>query len=279
MSHGDAGPDDPMALNPVKDRLARGEIALGLTVRLTRSAEIARLARATGHDFLRIDAQHASFNVETIAGIAQSALACGVAALVRVRGVDDPDVGRLLDAGTSGIVFPDVQTAEQAQRAVAAARFPPRGTRSFGGGYPQFDYRSVGSADAMPILDEGTLVVCMVESREGIGNVAEIAAVDGVDVVHVGMNDLLASLGKPGRFDDPELAAALERTVSAASAHGVFVGCGGTPSVEVQADVVRRGVRLLTTRADVDFMLDAASRWVTDLRHELAVDAPRAVPT
>ncbi|MES2712394.1 MAG: aldolase, partial [Pseudomonadota bacterium] len=78
--------------NPVLRNLRAGKPAFGMSVRMTRSADIARIARATGHDFLFIDTQHAIFDIETIAHIAQTALAIGVAPVVRVRGVDDPDI-------------------------------------------------------------------------------------------------------------------------------------------------------------------------------------------
>src|SRR6202008_4163960 len=129
----------PPLNNGVKRRTLAGGVALGMTVRLGRSPDIARIAKATGHDFLFIDGQHSIFNLETISNIAHTALAIGVAPFVRVRGVDDPDVSLLLDNGVTGIVYPDVETAVQARRAVAPCRFPPRGKRSVAGGYPHFD--------------------------------------------------------------------------------------------------------------------------------------------
>src|ERR1700680_5131540 len=83
-------------VNPVKERMRAGDVALGITVRMGRSAEIAHIAKATGHDFIFIDVQHSIFNLETIAHMAHTALAIGVAPLVRVRGVNDPDVSLLL---------------------------------------------------------------------------------------------------------------------------------------------------------------------------------------
>src|SRR5215470_9234267 len=98
----------PALVNLVKQRLKAGDVSLGMPVRLSRSADVARIARATGHDFIFIDVQHAIYNVETIANLANVCLALGIAALVRVRNIEDPDVSMLLDNGVSGIVFPDV---------------------------------------------------------------------------------------------------------------------------------------------------------------------------
>src|SRR5256885_7366246 len=110
-------PANPLeAKNPVKERMRAGDVALGLIVRLARSGDIARIAKTTGHDFIFIDRQHALFTLETIGHIAQTALGCGVAPLVRVRSCDDPDTAVILDNGATGIVFPDVGSAADAQR-------------------------------------------------------------------------------------------------------------------------------------------------------------------
>ena len=126
---------------------------------------------------------------------------------MRVCRPDDPDTSVLLDNGVTGIVFPDISTAGEAQRAVNRARFPPLGRRLVAGGYAIFDYRPMSTADVMPALQENTLVVCMIGTRAGVDNIDAIAAVEGVDVIHVGANDLLTALGKPGQFGDPEGAA------------------------------------------------------------------------
>lgn len=255
--------------NPVRALMRAGGAALGINVRLARSPDIARLAKSTGHHFLFIDVQHAIFDLETIAAMAQTALAIGIAPLVRVRSVEDPDVAVLLDSGVAGIVFPDVNTAVEARRAVERCRFPPLGRRSVAGGYPQFDFRAVPVAAATAALDAATLVVCMVETAEGLANLEDIAAVPGVDVVHIGANDLLASLGRPGQFDDLVVVEAMDRAVAATARHGAFAGCGGNRDVARQAASIRRGVRFLTTQSDIGFLAAAANAWTSGLRKAL----------
>jgi 2-keto-3-deoxy-L-rhamnonate aldolase RhmA len=258
--------------NPVKAKLASGGVALGIGVRLVRSAEIARIARATGHDFLFIDLQHSLFGLETVGHLAQAALALGVAPLARVRSVHDGDVQALLDNGVAGIVYPDVNTVEDARRAVAAVRFAPLGRRSVTGGYPQFDFRAVPPSEALPAVEAATLLVLMVETPEGVANIDAIAAVPGVDVVHVGMNDLLTSMGRPGRYDDPELQDALDRVLAACRANGRAFGCGGQRDPAAQAAMVRRGARFLTTQTDIGLLSAGAAAWTRGIRE--ALDAP-----
>jgi staphyloferrin B biosynthesis citrate synthase len=253
-------------LNPVKELLKAGKVALGMNVRLIRSGDIARLAKTTGHDFIFIDAQHSVFNVETIGHIAQVALGIGIAPLVRVRSCDDPDTQVLLDNGVTGIVFPDISTAAEARRAVDRAKYPPIGKRSVGGGYPIFDFRPMSTAQVVPALQENTLVACMIETREGLENVDEIAAVDGVDVIHVGSNDLLTALGKPGAFGCPEHIAALDRVIAAALKHGKVPGVGGDRNLARQAEFIRKGARFITTNSEIAFILAEGTRVTSELR-------------
>jgi 2-keto-3-deoxy-L-rhamnonate aldolase RhmA len=255
--------------NPVMDRIRAGEPALGMTVRMGHSGDIVRIAKATGHDFIFIDVQHSLYNPETIGQMAQVALGCGIAAQVRVRSVDDPNVSLYLDNGATGIIFPDVNNAADAQRGVDAAKFGPVGKRSVCGGYPHFDYRAVPLTQSVPALNEAAMVICMIETVEGLNNVEAIAAVKGVDVIHVGSNDLLVNMGKPGKFDDPEIVAAQERCIAAARAHGKFAGIGGNRDVERQAAAVRKGCLYVTTQTDIGFLSAAAGAWTKGVRDAL----------
>lgn len=256
--------------NPVIERMRAGGVSLGMIVRLARSGDIARIAKATGHDFIFIDAQHSLFSVETIGHIAQTALGIGVAPLVRVRSCDDPATPVILDNGATGIVFPDVNTAEQAQRAVNACKFPPIGTRSVSGGYPNFNFRPVPIAQAAAALNDSTLVVCMIETKEGLANAEAIAAVDGVDVIHVGCNDLLTAMGLPGKFGCPEIVTAIERVIAAAGKHGKFAGLGGERDLARQQAFIKSGVRFVTTQTDIGFLMAAATARTAEIRKALA---------
>jgi 2-keto-3-deoxy-L-rhamnonate aldolase RhmA len=252
--------------NAAKDRMNAGEVALGLIVRLARSGEIARIAKMTGHEFIFIDAQHALFSLETIGHIAQTAIGCGVTPIVRIRSFDDPDTPRLLDSGVMGIVVPDVDTAEQARRAVEICKFAPLGKRSVSGAYSILDFRPEPLDDTIRLLNDTTLVVCMIETREGLENMDEIAAVDGVDVLHIGCNDLLVELGKPGAFGCPEIMHAISRLIVTCRRHGKFAGLGGDKDLERQGRMIRDGIRFVTTQSDIAYLSAAASRRTQALR-------------
>src|SRR3954454_16909879 len=111
---------DVLVRNSLKERLARGEVASSMTVRLKRSAEIAQLAKSADFDSLYVDLEHSSLSLETTSAICCAALACGIAPFVRVPQLEL--VQRVLDGGALGIIVPDVRTATQAREAVKAAK-------------------------------------------------------------------------------------------------------------------------------------------------------------
>jgi staphyloferrin B biosynthesis citrate synthase len=250
----------------LKARMTAGQVALGMVIRLSRTGDIARIAKSSGHDFIFIDAQHAMFTLERISDIVQTALGCGIVPLVRVRSCRDPNVPVILDGGAAGIVFPDVNTAAEARHGVLTTRFAPIGRRSVTSTYPAFDYRPTPLHEVMQRLNDYTLLVCMIETVEGLENVEEIAAIEGVDVLLVGLADLLVDMGKPEALSDPAALQAVERVAAAARAHGKIVGVGGDADMTRQEAFIRLGVRFIPTRTDDGFLITEASRFVRSLR-------------
>jgi staphyloferrin B biosynthesis citrate synthase len=257
-------------IHPLKALFNAKKVALGMLVRLARSGDIARIAKTTGHDFVMVDAQHAAYNLETVAHIAQVALAIGIAPLVRVRSCDDPNTQVMLDCGVTGIVFPDVNNAAEAKRAVDRARFPPRGRRSVAGAYPMYDFRPMAMTDTVASIEANTLVACMIETQEGLDNIEEIAAVEGIDVIHVGSNDLLTGMGKPGTFGSKEHMAALDLVLAAAKKHGKVAGVGGDRNLQRQCELIAKGAQFLTTNSDIAFLSAEATRVAGELRKAIA---------
>lgn len=252
--------------NPVRARIAQGGVALGLIVRIVRSAEIVTVAKASGHDFLFLDTQHAAFDRETVAALVLAARMAGIAALVRLRSPADADAALYLDAGAAGVIVPDVNTADEARDIVRRCRFAPRGARSLPGPLVQDGYRPSAPAEAMRRADAETLIVAMIENAEGVANAGSIAAVDGIDVLHVGCVDLLLSLGRPGEMGCPEMSAAIDAIAAAAQAHGRILGIGGDRDPVRRAGYIRQGARFMTTDLDVTVLLETMTARVAALR-------------
>lgn len=252
--------------NAVKDKLAADQLVLGLSIRIVRTPDAAKIAKATDHDFLFIDMEHSALSFESVVDMSVAALDTGITPIVRVIGHDHWHCSRVLDCGAMGVVVPHIDNAAQAKRAVDACKYPPIGHRSMSAGFPHFDYQTVAPADAARMHNENILVAVMVETEEAINNVDEIAATEGVDVVHVGTNDLLAEIGLAGQFDHPRVAQMYEKVIAACKRHGKHAGLGGVRDPQLCKRYLKMGFRFMTTNSDLAFLLAGAGQRAAELR-------------
>src|SRR6185436_12868783 len=227
--------------NSVKEKLQRGEVVASITVRLVPTVEVVRIAKTAGFDSLYIDLEHSSFWMETTSQLCIMALEAEVPAFVRVPANTPEYISRVLDGGALGVIAPGVSSAKEARAVVAAAKYPPVGARGLSGGLPQLGYRSVPAAQALPALNAATMVIVQFESAASLAAMDEIVAVDGVDMVMIGTNDLMADLGIAGEFDHPKVRDAYERTIAACRKRGKHVGVGGLAS---RPDLVEQYVKM-----------------------------------
>ncbi|MFC9335960.1 HpcH/HpaI aldolase/citrate lyase family protein [Arthrobacter sp. NPDC057009] len=251
----------PVLRNNVKDKLAKGETVYSMTVRLVRTVDIASIAHTAGFDSVYIDMEHSSFSLEAAGQICMACNHLGVTPLVRVPGLDPAFIARVMDSGAMGIIVPDVESADQARALVRAVKHAPLGERSLAGAAPQLNYRTYPPADVVRVLDETSMVVAMIESQTGLDAVEEIAAVDGLDMILVGANDLSVGLGIAGQMDHPKVHDAYMRVIKACQANGVSVGIGGLGG---WPDLIRQylemGAGYVSTGNDITFLSSAAAQ-------------------
>ncbi|WP_175428195.1 HpcH/HpaI aldolase family protein [Rhodococcus pyridinivorans] len=253
--------------NRVRDTLRRGEVATVLSIRLVRTPEIVLLARAAGFDGVFVDLEHSTIASDAVSHISLTALAAGLTPLVHVRSAYSESIGPCLDGGALGIIVPHVDSAQEGRAAVAAARYPPRGNRGVSSALPFFDFRSISSDTATAAVDMATLVIAMIESQEALDNVDEIAALDGVDVLMIGANDLTADLGVPGDYGGHLAQAAFRRVIGAAEAAGRFAGVGGVPAESGELrDLVQAGARFVSAGVDLRHLGRAITSWNDHVR-------------
>ena len=245
--------------NATLAKLKDGRVALGVIVKLHAGVEMAKIAKACDHDFLFIDMQHGGMSIESTIALCNASLDTGVTPLVRVPMSDASVATRVLDNGAMGIIVPNVETAEHARATVKNCRFAPLGKRSVGAGYPQLGYAPYGSTEAIRLLEAQTMIVAMVESGRGIENAMEIAAVPGIDVVHIGSNDLLTEMGLSSEMGKEKHFALAQRVLDACRKHGKIFGIGGVRVPELQSRFISMGARMLTTNSDIAFLMSALS--------------------
>ena len=188
------------------------------------SPAVAERLASVGYDYICLDVQHGLLDYPGILhGLtAVAAAGTGAAGIVRVLPDDPAGIGRVLDAGARGVIVPLVSTAEQAAAAVAACRYPPAGRRSLG---PVRSGLTIGPG--LRAADEQVACIVMIETADGLRNVAEISAVPGVDALYVGPSDLSIALGNEdpaAGWARPEFPRALAEIRAAAEAAGI--GCG-----------------------------------------------------
>lgn len=256
--------------NNVKNRLANNEVAVSMVVRTVQSIEIAGIARACGFDTLYVDLEHCAFSLETTGQICMAGLLAGVTPFVRVPGYGPEFVSRTLDAGALGVIAPHIGSAADAAEVVRNAKFAPLGTRSVTVGIPHLGFVNWPAEDARRAMNAATTVVVMIETRDGLDHVDEIAAVDGVDILLVGTNDLCADLGIDGQFEHALVKDAYHRVIAACQKHGKAAGVGGLASrPKLMEEFVRAGARYVSSGSDLSFLLAGAKDRADTIRSYL----------
>jgi 4-hydroxy-2-oxoheptanedioate aldolase len=253
--------------NPVKEKLARGEVVASMTVRIVPGVEIVRIAKSAGFDTLYIDLEHSSLSMQATSQISIMALEAGIPAFVRVPANTPEYISRVLDGGALGVIAPGVRSAEEARAVVAAAKYPPLGERGLAPGLPHLQYRSFPAAEALPAMNDAIMVIVQFESAAALAAMEEIVAVPGVDMVMIGTNDLLADLGLPGQYDHPKVDEAYSKTIKTCRAHGKHVGIGGFGSrTDLVEKYLKMGARYVSTGTDLAFLIAECAKRAKQVR-------------
>jgi 4-hydroxy-2-oxoheptanedioate aldolase len=251
-----------MATNPIREIWAGNRPAFGLWSVMpgTTGAEI--LAKA-GADYVCVDQQHGVIDYGSMAPMFQAIRAGGAAPITRVLSNDPFLIMKALDAGSWGVIVPLVNSAEDAARAVSACRYPPQGIRSFG---PVLAADVIGSRDPEALGGE-VLCLVMVETREALERVGEIAATPGLDGVYIGPSDLALSLGLPPTLEimEGEHAEAVERIREACHRNGIAAGIH-SPSGEWARRHAQAGFDLITVASDAPLLRAAAGQEMATAR-------------
>lgn len=207
--------------HPVRAKLEAGEAVAAVTI-TTNNLDAAALAATLGFDFLWVEMEHSPITLETLRAIVLATRGLPAAVFARVPVVELWTAKRAMDQGVSGVIFPFCSTPELARRAVQACRYPPVGLRGCGPGLAQFTWpEQSGYHDS---ADKNIITVAVIEQREAVEQIDEIAATPGLDVLFIGTADLSFSYGFRGRQGDAVLEDAIGKIVAAGKRHGKFLG-------------------------------------------------------
>lgn len=249
----------------LKNRLRAGERLLGTMVTTFANVDIAKLLLRAGFDFFIMDCEHGCFTTREVADVVAVARGVGMPALVRIPEMRREHALKFMELGASGLLLPNVESAEQARMLVDCTKYAPLGHRGVSLSRPHTDFRKVTGADYMPAANEETILLCQIESRKGVQHIDEILSVEGIDVALIGPNDLTQDYGKLDRFDDPEIVEAIGSVVRAAKAHGKFSGAHFGAAAPL-LPWIRAGMQMNMWNSDSGLLLAGAVAGLPALR-------------
>jgi 2-keto-3-deoxy-L-rhamnonate aldolase RhmA len=214
-----------MAKFALKEKLRAGECVYGTMLTECLTPELAPLMAAAGLDFFIIDTEHSPATFQEVEALCRAGRSANIAPLVRITDNEYHLIARTMDCGAAGVVAPRINSAAEAERVVAAVKYPPRGRRGYGIRGILNDFQPLTPPQAMAKTDEESIVIVQVESGEAIDDLPNTVKVPGIDATMVGPNDLSISLGLAGEFGNPKFNEAMERIAKACKGSPVAAGC------------------------------------------------------
>src|SRR4051794_19750157 len=270
-----------MRANHALRRLRAGEPSVGTWLALP-SPEAAEFVSTLGFDWLVVDTEHSAVDIRTLSQMFGMIAAHGVAPMVRIPWNQPENFKRVLDAGAWGIVVPMVNSREEAEQAVQATRFPPRGIRSVGGSMPAVRFGTSG-ADYLKNADDEILLVLQIEHIDGVEHADEILSVPGVDACFIGPNDLAASmgigLGVPLESDNEKLNEAIAEIRAACVRNSVAPGIHTSGAAGINQRI-GEGFQFLAMASELKYLLAGLKddlgqlNWSVSDRDEMPGPAP-----
>jgi len=251
-----------------KEQLRSGQPKFGLFIN-SHSPTVTEQLAHSGYDWLLIDTQHGPMDSITLSAMLAAVTSGGAKSMVRVGGAHDRSgIQQALDLGADGVLIPYINTAEEARHAVSCCRYPTAGTRSVY--FPQRCTNKAGLLGYVPNANKEIVVALQVETASCIQNIEAIAAVDGVDLLFLGQNDLCMSMGLfekyvfPEMYTSPELGAATTSLIEAAQKHGKILGLFlfGTDRV---GEFLDKGFTFISIGNDLHHVLTQAGAYVQNM--------------
>ena len=244
--------------NVTKLKILKKQLSLGVGIRQSRTVDIAKIMKTCGYDWLFIDLEHNSMDIDIATQISVAAQDTGITPIVRVPGFEHYHATRVLDCGAQGIVFPHVDDKKTAEKLVSNCLFPPKGHRSMTGLLPQLDFKKYPVGEVSKIINDDIIIVVMLETPLAIKNVEEIASVSGIDVLLIGTNDLCMEMGIPGQFDHERIKMAYKAVIEACDKNNILPGMGGVYNETLMREYIDLGMKFVLSGSDLSFLIQAA---------------------
>lgn len=243
----------------LKEKLTNNEITFGSWITIGHPA-IAEILAFAGFDWLTIDMEHSAITLAEAQSLIQTIELSGCTPLVRVGSNDPVIIKRVMDAGSHGVIVPQVNSVQEAKQAVDAVKYPPKGER--GVGLARAQGYGINFEEYKEWNDNNSVVIVQIENILGVDNLEEIITVEGIDGFIVGPYDLSASLGVPGEFEHPKYLKAIEKINSVINNDSkIAAGFHVVPlEPEMVKDKIEEGYSFLAYSLDSLFIADYARK-------------------
>ncbi|WP_119391345.1 HpcH/HpaI aldolase family protein [Taklimakanibacter lacteus] len=249
--------------NLLKQRLGRGEKLFGSWI-ATGNATNVEILGHSGFDYLLIDLEHGQGEISDLIAMLRAAETTGTPCVVRVPWNDPVTLKRVLDAGVDSVMIPMIENEDEAKAAVRACRYPPLGSRGYAA--PLVRASTFGAvSDYIHRAADNLLIILQIESAGAVAQARTISAVDGVDIVFIGVNDLAGSIGRLEQLDHPDVRALVKQAETAIQASGRWLGTVPSAGASWQ-ELFDAGYQFVPVASDTGLLRDAAFASVREQR-------------
>lgn len=253
--------------NDIKARLKKGEHVLGTMINQFENPEIAKILKVCGFDYFIIDCEHGCFDYGSVAKILAMARETGVCGMVRVPEAKREVILKYMEMGAGGLMLPNAETAEHAEKLVEYSKYYPLGNRGVSLLRPATGFEKIDNvADYMKKVNEETVLIVQVESPTAVRNIDKMLGVEGIDAAFIGPNDLTQTMGIMGQYDHPDYIAAVEYVIKVAKEKKKFAGIQ-TMQPQALKPWVSKGMSLNLYANDVVLMMSAAREGIAAIKN------------
>ncbi|MFZ5644732.1 MAG: HpcH/HpaI aldolase family protein [Bacillota bacterium] len=250
----------------VRSLLESGKKAIGVFIMYPFDTGV-EVLKFAGVDFAIYDLEHEQLTISELLPMIRTSDACGMAAMVRVPDVnDESSIKKALDIGASGIMVPGVSNAEQARKAVSYSKYAPQGERGFCPFVRSNEYGFFADADYYRRKNDEVVVTIIIESIEGVKNMEEIVAVDGIDVVTMGAYDLSCALGIPGQVTHPSVMQTMQDCITLCGKYGKYFLGGAFKPEDIEIYRNYENVVLIITVSPIHILYNSYKSLCDGLR-------------
>ena len=251
-------------LDSIKEKLAKGEVAIGTHVKIGNPEETDILCNC-GFDIIWVDGEHGSMDRKDINHQISTIRGAGIAPFARVPWNDPVLAKPILEMGPAAIIFPLIRSAEEAKKAVESCKYPPRGTRGFGP-IKANNYGTMNNKEYLELADREPWVILQIEHIDGIKDLKNIIKVDGVDSVVIGPSDLSGSIGFLGQTRHPEVLKLMDEFANVCREADFPFGTSMMFDHQSVSEWIDRGVNWICVDTDIYYLLNGGMNTLYNTR-------------